>query len=183
MSVPPYPNPSYPNPQYGVPQPRAIEAPSSVKGAFVIYVVTALISLVGIVITLTSDIYDRAINEAANAGAVTGEISASQIVTIAKTVTIVVGVLFLALYLFFAVKMRAGRNWARIVLTVLSGLSILSVANTGSVTVNNRVYSSSMSLISGWVGAALAVLAIVFLYLAASNAYFRDVKAAKERLG
>ena len=183
MSVPPYPNPAYPNPQYGVPQPRPIAAPGSVQGAFGIYLITALLSLVGIVITLTSDIYDRAINEAANAGAVSGTISADQIVSIAKTVTIVVGVLFLALYLFFAFKMRAGRNWARIVLTVLSGLSILSVANTGSVTVNNRVYSSTMSLVSGWVGAALAVLAIVLMYLSASNQYFREVKAAQQRLG
>lgn len=155
---------------------RRPRPPTSVRTAFAIYLITALISLVAIVVVLTGNVYDKAIMEAANQGVGFG-VTAQQIIDIATTVAAVAGALFLLLYVFLAFKMRSGRNWARITLAVVSGLAILTVAGTGSVKVNNRVYSSTMSLISGWVGAALAVLALVFMFVAASNRYFRPTRA------
>lgn len=176
MSGPAYPPPAPSEDHFrSTPEP-----PGSVQAAFWIYLLTALLSLVGVVVALTGKTYDKAIIDAASVGSFPDAMSAQQVITLARTVSIVVGMVFLLLFLFCALMMRAGRSWARIVLTVLSVLSILTVSSTGSVKVNNRTYSSAMSLISGWVGAALAVLAIVFMFMAASNAYFRAAGAARK---
>lgn len=176
----PYPQqyPSSPAANYQG-QPAQPAAPGSVKGAFAIYLVAALLALAGIVLSLTSNIWAEAI--AANPTSTSG-VSAQTLVNTAKTIVVVAGVLFLALYLLFAFKMRAGRNWARIVLTVLSALSILSATSaSSSVTINNNVYRSSSTQASGWIGAALGVLAIVLMFLPASNAYFAASKAARQQ--
>ena len=112
----------------------------------------------------------------------TSGVSVATAVNIAKISTVVAGVIFLGLYLLFAFKMRAGRNWARVVLTVLSALSILSsFSASASVTVNGHIYKSSSTQISGVIGAILGVVAIVLMYLAASNAYFSASKAARQQ--
>lgn len=177
-----YPGGGYPGGGYpGQSQPNQVEpvAPGTVKGAFLIYLIAALLALVGIVLTLTSDVWDQAV---AAATANTSGISTQSLVNTVRITTVVVGVILLGLYLLFAFKMRAGRNWARIVLTVLSALSILSPASSSSsVTVNGTVYQSTSTQATGWIGAALAVVAIVLMYLPASNAYFTASKAARQR--
>ncbi len=174
-------NPAYPAPQYnyGAPPPVAQPAPpGSVKGAFIIYLVAALLAALGIVLTLTSNVWDQALAASGN----TSSIDTHTLVNTVKIITVVVGVIFLGLYLLFAFKMRAGRNWARIVLTVLSALSIASASSSSAqVTVNNTVYQSSSNQVSSWIGALLAVIAIVLMFLPASNAYFAASKAARQR--
>lgn len=156
--------------------------PSTVKGAFLIYLIAALISVVGIVLVVTSNVWDQAI-AAAGTNVTSNGTSATSLASAAKIATIVVGVIFIGLYLLFAFKMRAGRNWARIVLTVLSVLSILSAARaTASINVNGQVYSVGGSQATGWIGAAIAVVAILLMYLGASNAYFAASKAARKGL-
>lgn len=175
-----YPQQNYPQQGYA-PQgpPPATSAPTPVTAAFFVYLATAALSLITIVLTLNSDIWDQAIAEGTR-GADTGNIDPQQLVSIAKGIVIGVGVVFLAVYLLFAFKMRAGRNWARITLTVFSALGLLSTFNaTGSVTVNNRTFTSTSSEVTGWIGTLLAIAAIVLMYLPASNAYFRDVKARR----
>ena len=179
----PYPGGGYPGggyPGQGQQGPAAQPAaPGTVKGAFLIYLVAALLALVGIVLSLTSNVWDQAI---AAAPVNTSGISTQTLVNTIKITTVVVGVILLGLYLLFAFKMRAGRNWARIVLTVLSALSILSPASaTRSVNVNGTVYQSTSTQTTGWIGAALAVVAIVLMFLPASNAYFTASKAARQR--
>lgn len=153
--------------------------PGPVNGAFLVYLIAALVALIGIIVTVTSDFWDEAIRD--NAGMVpTNGLSTEDAVNAAKIGAVVAGVIIVALYLLFAFKMRAGRNWARIVLTVLSALSIVSQFTfSASVEVNGRVYSSSLSDASGWVGTALAVVAIVLMFLPASNEYFARSKAAR----
>ncbi|SDO76765.1 hypothetical protein SAMN04515671_1947 [Nakamurella panacisegetis] len=175
MTTPSYPA-SAANTSYG-PGPRPAP-PGTVTGAFAIYLLVALLAAVGIVLGLTSNVWDEAV--AANAG--NSGVDAQALVNTAKTITVVVGAALLALYLLFAFKMRAGRNWARIVLTVLSALSILSAFSaSASVTVNGHVYRSSSTQISGWIGVALAVVAIVLMYMSASNAYFTASRASRGR--
>jgi hypothetical protein len=178
-----YPGGGYPGSGYpGQAQPGAAaepDAPGSVKGAFLIYLVAALLAAIGIVLSLTSNVWEQAVQAA---GANTSGISTQSLVNTVKITTVVIGVILLGLYLLFAFKMRAGRNWARIVLTVLSALSILSPASSSSsVTVNGTVYQSTSTQATGWIGAALAVIAIVLMYLPASNAYFTASKAARQR--
>jgi uncharacterized membrane protein YjgN (DUF898 family) len=175
MTTPSYPA-SAANTNYGAARP---EPPGSVKGAFAIYLIVALLAIVGIVLALTSSVWNDAIAASANDSGV----DAQSLVNTAKVVTVVVGVIFLALYLLFAFKMRAGRNWARIVLTVLSALSIISAFSaSASVNVNGHVYKSSSTQVSGWIGVVLAIVAIVLMYLSASNAYFAASKAARGRV-
>jgi hypothetical protein len=60
---------------------------------------------------------------------------------------------------------RAGRGWARIVLTILVVLNVLSLFNNeGTMGVE-------------YVGTALSVIATVLSYLPASNAYIKASKA------
>ena len=177
-------NPGYPSPYPtsgantytgGGPQPTP---PGSVKGAFLVYVIVAVLAVVGIALVLTSNVWNDAIRDSVT----TSGINAQSLVNTVKIISVAFGVIFLALYLFFAFKMRAGRNWARIVLTVLSGLSILSsFSASGSVNLNGHVYKSSSAQISGWISVVLSVVAIVLMYLSASNQYFKASKAARSR--
>lgn len=118
----------------------------------------------------TSDVWEQALQESAASADAQG-INVNTLVNGVKLASIVVAVIFVGLYLLFAMKMRAGRNWARIVLTVLSALSIVSAAS--------RATSSQLF---GWIGAALAVVAIVLMFLPASSAYFAASKAARQRM-
>lgn len=156
-------------------------APGSVKGAFLIYVVAALLAIVGAVLLVTSKTWDAAIAASAGKANASG-ITAESLANAVKIATIVVTVIIVGLYLLFAFKMRAGRNWARVVLTVLSALSIANTArSSSSITVNNQVYSAAGSQVFSWLGAILAILAIVLMFLPASNAYFTASKAARQR--
>jgi preprotein translocase subunit SecG len=156
-------------------------APGSVKGAFLIYVVAALLAIVGAVLLVTSKTWDAAIAASAGKANASG-ITAESLANAVKIATVVVTVIIVGLYLLFAFKMRAGRNWARVVLTVLSALSIANTArSSSSITVNNQVYSAAGSQVFSWLGAILAILAIVLMFLPASNAYFTASKAARQR--
>jgi hypothetical protein len=160
----------------------AVAAPSSVRNAFLIYLATAALSLIGIVLTISSGAWTAAL-AAAGDGVDSNGVSGTTLVNTAKTVAIVAGVIFLVLFLFFAFKMRAGRNWARIVLTILSAFSIISLfsAASASITVNGQTFSSDGTRITGYISGVLAIIAIVLMYLGTSNAYFAAAKAARRR--
>lgn len=93
---------------------------------------------------------------------------------------IAIGVLalaFLVFYVLFIVKMRAGKNWARITLTVLVPLTVLA----------SIVFSDIGALLSaGGLGLAkvvtialeliLIVAAVVFMYRPDSNTYFTQAR-------
>ncbi|MCP2261729.1 hypothetical protein LX15_005455 [Streptoalloteichus tenebrarius] len=86
-------------------------------------------------------------------------------VSLAIGTSTVVAIVVATLYVLFGFKMRAGRNWARITLTVLTALGALSLAFS----------LSWMSLLSTLV----SVVAVVLMYLPNANAYFR----AQQRVG
>ncbi len=186
----PYPQQPYPQQPYGQPYPQQpygqqqpppapVAPPGSVNGAFFIYLIAAVLAVIGIILTLTSNVWEQAI---ADSGADTSGVNVHSLVNTVKIVSVVFGVIFIALYLLFAFKMRAGRNWARIVLTVLSALSIISSVSTTTtaVTVNGHVYKSTSTQLTGWIGVILAVIAIVLMYLPASNAYYKASKASRQ---
>jgi hypothetical protein len=81
---------------------------------------------------------------------------------------VVVGLLTLALWLWMAVMNGRGRNWARIVATVLGAFSVCggvgSFANT--MTTGVTVLFSLLQL-------ALATVVLVLLWLPSSSAYYR----------
>ena len=175
-------NPAYPSPPpYQNQAPVApVTPPGSVSGAFFIYLIAAVLAVIGAILTLTSNVWTQAI---ADSGANTSGVNVHTLVNTLKIVSVIFALIFIALYLFFAFKMRAGRNWARIVLTVLSALSVISAfsTTTTSVTVNGHVYKSTTTQLTGWIGVVLSILAIVLMFLPASNAYFTASKAARQQ--
>jgi hypothetical protein len=87
-------------------------------------------------------------------------------VTFAQGIGIAVAAIIVLGYLLLAFKLKAGRNWARVVLTVLTLLQVgfLFVGDTADVL--------------NYVSCAVAVIAMVLSYLPASNAYVDAVKHA-----
>ena len=176
-----YPAAGYPGaPQYPggpVTLPPAPAVPGSVTGAFAIFVISAIWAVVSVILVLNSSIWDEALAAARESGAITT--NADSVISVVKTTSIAFAVIFAALYVFFAFKMRAGRNWARITLTVLAALSLIQAFGyRANVTVNGRVYETS-ALWQGVLAAALSLIAIILMYVKPSNEYFAAMKARK----
>lgn len=144
------------------------KAPAPVTLAFIFYLLSALAVLVGVALLFTTGGEQELRNTLA--GSATPDISVQDLVNATRIIAVVVAVVVFLLYLLFALKMRAGRNWARIVLTVLTALSIVSSfsGNLGAA----RNWST-------WVSIILPVLAIILMFLPQSSAYFAAVRTAR----
>ncbi|KOV83331.1 hypothetical protein [Nocardia sp. NRRL S-836] len=68
--------------------------------------------------------------------------------------------------LWLAFKLRAGRNWARIVLTVFTAFQVVSL------------FVGQGTTLPAYGATAVAALAVIASYLPASNAYVESVKRA-----
>ncbi|WP_253771416.1 hypothetical protein [Goodfellowiella coeruleoviolacea] len=82
-----------------------------------------------------------------------------------QTVTVVTGLVFGGLWAFFGFQMKAGRNWARIVLTVLVALNAVDAA-----------VEPLLRGATGWAGLATDLATVVLMYLSSANAHFRYMK-------
>jgi len=155
--------------------------PNTVTYAFWCWILTTVASLVSLIITLTSSVWTDAVNAGVRQSGQSINIDVQSLVNTVKIISVFAFLVFAAVYLLFAFKMRAGRNWARIVLTVFGALTLLSAftPTTSSVTVNNQVYSSNSG--PTWVTAVLVLAGIVLMYVGQSNKFFADSKA--RRLG
>lgn len=69
----------------------------------------------------------------------------------------------IALEIFVLFKMRGGRNWARIVITILEALSLLALFVD--------------TTIIGLIGPLVSVLIIILLWVKPSNTYFHPLTA------
>ena len=195
---PGYPQPGYPQPGYpqqggygmpaypggpigayqGDPGP-APARPGTVVGAFWLWIAAAAAAVVSGVLVFTSDVWAQALAVAGGRATISG-VSVVTLISTVKTIAIVFMVIFVALYVLFAVKMLAGRNWARVVLTVLAALTIVgSFSAQASVTIDGTVYSAGSSQALRWVQLGLALVALILMWLAPSNAYFSAVKARR----
>lgn len=100
------------------------EPPEPVHNAYRLMLVRAAMSLVGILATFSQrDTLRRQIIE--NNPSFSAE-KIDQALTIGLTVAVVVGLIFLVLYVLLAKQVRKGASWARVVTFVLAGLGILS---------------------------------------------------------
>ncbi len=161
LNLPTYPPyPAYPGPgrQPAIPVSR-VRPPGSVIAAFWIILAQVVLSLVGVALLFTDSGADTLRTELEKRDLPDG-MTVDQLVNLARGVAAGVVVLVAVLVVFFAVKMRGGRNWARVTLTVLSALLVVSTL------------SGARSGV-GLVGLVIAIVAIVLMYLAPSNSYFR----------
>lgn len=110
------------------PPPGSTEPPVTVRAGIGAFVATVVLSLVGAVVMFFN--YDTVLDEAIDqAGAgLTGEDreTAQDIAEIVVQFSVVVSVIFAAVFLLFIWFAWRGRNWARVVLWVFGGLSVLS---------------------------------------------------------
>ncbi|CAM4073930.1 hypothetical protein KIPE111705_39175 [Kibdelosporangium persicum] len=87
-----------------------------------------------------------------------------QATTVAQAIAIGVALVIALFYLWLSFKLKAGRNWARVVLTVVTLLQVASLFTTQGETM------------WGYLSCAVAVVALVLSYLPASNEYITAVK-------
>jgi hypothetical protein len=146
---PPPPGAMPPPPPINEPE---VSAPTEVKISFWIWIVSAVLTALGGLLLFTDK--DVAIREAQQeAEKQNTDLTPEQVETVAA-----------ALYVLFAVKMRAGRNWARITLTVLTIFGLLLQLIVGGE--------------SGLIASVVGIVAVVLMFLPNANAYFSAAKRA-----
>jgi hypothetical protein len=123
--------------------------PAPVRRSFVLWIAAVVVGLVASGVSLA---------EAPAAAAPTG---------------LVVGLLVLVLFVGCAVALRRGRAWARLVLTVVGGLSVLVTVLGLLLSAGQGVTFGAVSTVAGLVQAALIVAAILSAHRAGANAWFR----------
>ncbi|MEV0676579.1 hypothetical protein AB0I60_08645 [Actinosynnema sp. NPDC050436] len=143
----------------------ALPVPKEVQVSFWIWIAGAALSAIGGLLAFTQR---DAIAELLRGAPQTANLPQDEfdaLVSANIMITAVVGLVFAGLYVLFAFKARAGRNWARVVLAVLTALGLLSTLLVGAT-------------ISGLLTSLISVVAVVLLYLPNSKAYFDSAKRA-----
>jgi uncharacterized membrane protein HdeD (DUF308 family) len=149
-----------------------IERPPSIRTAVLLMRVGAAVSFVSILVSLVmlrslkGDIKDRL--RAENTRFSESDVDAA--FTAAVVIGVVLGLIGVALWLWMAAKNDKGRRWARVVATVLSAISVLSLlvnAASPDATASGTFFSLAMVL--------LGVAAVVFLYRSDSGRYYTSM--------
>lgn len=145
---------------------RPTVVPGQVKVAFWMYIVAAVVSLATVIIAIATIGATRAATESLLSSR--SHVSAAAVNTVVMggiVVGITFAIVFVAAYVLFANFMRRGANWARIVLLILTVLSLFSVtADYGA----------------GALRGVVGVIATILMFLKPANQYFRAVKASKQ---
>lgn len=167
-NMPNYPPPSGAGAASGGPR-ATVAAPKQVVIGFWLYLAAAAISLISLIVSLaTVGATKSAIqNQLAAQGQKVTQAQIDAAVTGGVIIAVVIGIIFIAAYVLFAVLMRRGANWARIVLLVLTVLSLFDIL-------------SGFGL--GALRTVLGVIATILVFLPAASEYFRSVRASKASL-
>jgi hypothetical protein len=144
--------------------------PTTITASFFGYLLSTLASVITGVIIMTSrqQLLDalRTANDS-NTKRLT-EDQLQHAASLGQITAMVVVVVFALVYLLLAFRLRAGRNWARIVLTVFVAFQVISSLAT----------LQGTSVVS-YIGTGISVIATVLAYLPDSNSYIRQVKQAR----
>jgi magnesium-transporting ATPase (P-type) len=136
--------------------------PTAVRTSFLLWVISVVLAVVGIVMLFISA-------EPLTAGDPMTAVRERAILGFVFFVSVI-----LALVLFCAVRMRAGHNWARIVLTVYGGLSLLpGVKDLGdTIGMLSAGGLAAVVAVGALIGIPLTVAAIVSMYLPTARDWF-----------
>ena len=160
--------PSYPastassGPGGGVPAPP----PTPVNAAFWLYIASAAISLIALIVSVATigPLTDDLRRQLASQGQQVSDSAVSAAIGASIAISVVIGVLYIAAYVIFAVFMRRGANWARIVLLIVTALSLFGIVGGYGL---------------GAVRVVLGVIATVLIFLKPANDYFAAAKARR----
>lgn len=135
--------------------------PGAVTAAYVIWLIGAIVSLIGSIFALFVGIL------ALTAGTAFGGLAGAAVGAVVLIFAIFVFIIAI-IELIIVNRMRDGRNWARVVLTVLGILSLI-----GSIV---PWFSAGFNSTSTWsiVQVVVLVIAIILMYVPAANAYFAE---------
>jgi hypothetical protein len=139
--------------------------PGTLVAAFFGYLVSTVSAFVGagLLLGYRDELAEALRTSGTRGGAQLTEDQIQHSATVGQAFGITVLVVLALLYLFLSFKLKAGRNWARIVLTVVTLLQVASLLATSGTAVN-------------YVSTVISVLALVLSYLPPSNAYVAQVK-------
>ncbi|HVK22207.1 MAG TPA: hypothetical protein VM677_12695 [Actinokineospora sp.] len=171
MSTPESGYPAYPNGPFEPPR-AAPHRPPSVDRSFQLWLASGVLGIVGFILTFTigKDTFrDEVVKTLRESGTSYTDADIDNALTIGLVFAAIVAAAFFGLYLLFAFKMRAGRNWARVVLAVLGGLGLL-------LNVLSLASSNTTDTIITVVQIALVGAAVYFMFTKESAEYFDAVK-------
>ncbi len=151
---------------HGAPSP--VERPFAVRAGIGAFLASLILGAIGAFVSIGS--MDQLV---ADAVAVDEELTES-VVRAAVTVGVAIGLVLVALQALFIWFAWKGYNWARIVLWVLGGLSVLSVVGSLGVDTAGQVSGFQSGL--SWFGFVLTVAGIVFLAQKPANEWYRSEK-------
>ena len=177
--------------------------PAIVETSFWLYVLAVLLNLVGTILAITAypALRDAAAEQARRQLEEQGQDDVippgtfETIMDVTFGVGIAIGLIGVLLYVLFGIFARRGANWARIVLTVLAGLSLLmmlfglavSAVPLGSPELSGaEVPESPGAQAIGIAQQVCVVVATVLLWLPAPNAWFHRMgehRRARRQLG
>ena len=163
----PYPSAPQGN-EWGGPPSAPTPRPATVRNGIFAFLANTLLGLIGSIVTF-ADIDSLVADTARDAGVTQDDVRAGLLVGA------VIGLVFLALYLLVLWFAWQGRNWARIVLWVLGGLSVIS----GLVGLGN---GNGLLAFLGVVQLLLVIAGIVLLALKPSNEWFRTEGQRRQRV-
>ncbi|WP_199441636.1 hypothetical protein [Umezawaea beigongshangensis] len=132
--------------------------PKEVRASFWLWIAGAVLSTISALLVLTQR--DAVVDQVRSTpeGASLGQEHVDSLVLTTLLAAVAVSLVVAALYVLFAFKARAGRNWARVVLALLTGASLLF----------QLVGVSILGLLVALVG----IVATVLLFLPGANQYF-----------
>jgi hypothetical protein len=145
--------------EWGGPPPAPTERPATVRNGIFAFLANTVLGLIASIVTF-ADIDSLVADTARDSGVTQDDVRTGLIVGA------VIGLVFLALYLLVLWFAWQGRNWARIVLWVLGGLSVAS----GIFGLGN---DNGLLAFLGVVQLLLVIAGIVLLALKPSNEWYR----------
>jgi hypothetical protein len=140
-------------------------APSSVVNAVRLMFVAAALGLVSLIVAFSTKSTLRADIAKKNPGFDAHKLNTA--VNVAIGAGVVFGIIFVVLFILLALQVGKGKNWARVVTWVITGLGIISALASLGQTV--AAASRAVSLVSGLLDIAIVVL----LMQKPSNAFFK----------
>lgn len=145
--------------------PQAVDRPVEVDWATILLLVTAVLGVITTIIQLADK--SGTIRAIRDAQPKWSDAKVQDAYRTGRWLSIVLGGVFFVLYVLLVLQLRKGRNWARIVVTVLLGLGVIS----GLSSVSQPATAANKTL--GVLGLIIDIAVLVLLYLKPSAAYFR----------
>lgn len=156
-------------------QPTPAERPPSIRAAVLLMRIGAALSALYLVVTLLTlgSLKDDLRDQLAKQNKTFTQTDLDNAYTAALVVTIFIGLVGVALWLWMAAKNGNGKKWARAVATVLAAFNILLSA--GSLLGASGGNSTPVALVYTAANLAIAVSALVFMYRRDASRYYASM--------